>query len=134
MFVHRMTVQLHHTDAFGIIFFANQLVFCHDAFQAFLLEIGVALPPRRPQAGPMLVVVHADSEYTAAMAFGDRLDIAVTVSAIGTTSLTMAFLLRNQHQIVVGSARTVHVTIDAATNLKTPLPPLWRSAFAAHCA
>ena len=132
MFVHSQTVQLHHTDAYGIIFFANQFKFCHDAFQAFLELVGLPLPPTRQQVPSMLVIVHAESDYKAPVHVGDGLRVEVRVQTIGTTSLIMQFTLTNQHGVLVGSTKTVHVCIDTATSGKVPLPEAMRSAFAAH--
>jgi 1,4-dihydroxy-2-naphthoyl-CoA hydrolase len=134
MFSHALTVQLHHTDAYGIIFFANQFKFCHDAFQAFLEHVGLPLPPRRELVREMLVIVHVEADYKAPVQVGDRLRIEVRVQAIGNTSLQMDYRIFNQHGVQVGAARTVHVTIDTATSAKVTVPQAYRVAFAPHAA
>ena len=48
MFRHQTTVLLNHTDCYGIIFFANQPIFCHAAFQAWLLKVGRSQRRKRP--------------------------------------------------------------------------------------
>lgn len=132
MFSYQITVQLHHTDAYGIIFFANQFKFCHDAFQAFLDQVGLPMPPTRPSAGAMMVIVHAESDYKTPVRLGDRLRLDVVIERLGTTSLTERTTITNQHGALVGVVRTVHVTIDAATNAKVPLPESLRAAFQPH--
>lgn len=134
MFSYALTVQLHHTDAYGIIFFANQFKFCHDAFQAFLDQVGLPLPPRRELVPTMLVIVHVEADYKVPVHVGDRLRIEVRVHAIGTTSIQMDYRIFNQHGIQVGGARTVHVTIDTATSAKVVVPEKYRVAFASHVA
>ena len=130
MFAYRLTVQLHHTDAYGIIFFANQLKFCHDTFQAWLEHVGLPLPPTRPTSGGLLVVVHVESDYLAPIQVGDKLTVAYRCERIGTTSVTNAFTFTNQRGVTVGRARTVHVLIDVTTNAKMELPALYREALA----
>jgi acyl-CoA thioesterase FadM len=44
----------------------------------------------------------------------------------------MRFTLTNQHGVLVGTTKTVHVCIDTVTSGKVPLPEAMRSAFAAH--
>lgn len=134
MFTYALTVQLHHTDAYGIIFFANQFKFCHDAFQAFLDHVGLPLPPRRELVPAMLVIVHVEADYKVPVHIGDRLCIEVRVRAIGTTSIQMDYRIFNQNGIQVGGARTVHVTIDTATSAKVVVPDNFRVAFAPHVA
>jgi 1,4-dihydroxy-2-naphthoyl-CoA hydrolase len=132
MFTYQLTVQLHHTDAYGIIFFANQFKFCHDAFQAMLEQVGLPLPPRRLAVPAMLVIVHAECDYHAPVQVGDRLTIEVVTEKLGTTSQIMAYRFTNQHGLDVGHGRTVHVCIDTTTSAKVPLPPAFRAAFAPH--
>lgn len=128
MFVQHTTVQLHHTDAFGIIFFSNQFVLCHSCFQEWLEQVGLQFPPNRQLASELLVIVHAESDYLGPIQLSDRLAIAFTVERIGTTSVTNSFTLTNQHGVIVGRVRTVHVLIDAKTSAKMALPERWRTA------
>ncbi len=132
MFTYLHRIQLHHTDAYSIIFFANQLQFCHDAFQALLAQIGFPLPPTRQDVVTMLVIVHVESDYQVPVHVGDVLTIQVCVKKMGTTSLVMSYILINQHGVQVGTAQTVHVNIDTKTSAKAPLPDKMRQAFQAH--
>jgi len=134
MFIRHETVQLHATDAYGIIFFANQLKFCHNAFQALLEEVGLGMPPTRPAHGTMLVIVHIESDYHAPVHLGDRLTIAVSIAAFGTTSLRVHYRLANQHGQAVGTVTSVHVAIDVESNAKAPLPAALRAALTPHLA
>jgi 1,4-dihydroxy-2-naphthoyl-CoA hydrolase len=132
MFTHLLTIQLHHTDAYGIIFFANQFKFCHDAFQALLEHLGFPLPPSRHDVPAMFVIVHAECDYQVPVHVGDRLTVAVRAEKIGTTSLVMGYRFTNQHGVQVGTGRTVHVFIDTTTSAKVPLSAPVRMAFTAH--
>jgi 1,4-dihydroxy-2-naphthoyl-CoA hydrolase len=132
MFTYRLTIQLHHTDAYGIIFFANQFKFCHDAFQALLEELGFPLPPTRHDVPAMFVIVHAECDYKAPIHVGDKLTIEVFAEKIGTTSLIMGYRFSNQHRVQVGAGRTVHVFIDTTTSAKVPLTERVKKAFTPH--
>ncbi len=134
MFIHRETVQLHDTDAYGIIFFSNQLKFCHNAFQDLLETVGERMPPSRPLSGAMLVIVHVASDYLAPVHLGDRLSIEVAIAAFGTTSMTVHYRLANQDGREVGRVTSVHVAIDVVSNAKAPLPARLRAALAPHLA
>ncbi len=127
MFAYRFGVQLHQTDAYGILFFANQLTFCHDAFQAWLESVGHPMAPERAQAGFVAVVVHAESDYSAPIRVGDKLTIEYRIAAIGTTSFTNAYRFVDPGGREVGRARIVQVTIDPVTAAKMPIPPWLRT-------
>ncbi len=128
MFTRTVTVRLHHTDAYGIIFFANQFKLCHDVFQDWLEEQGLPLPVTRTAVEALAVVIRAESDYAAPIQLGDRLTIAYGVEKIGSTSFVNAFTLTNQAGVLVGKVRTVHVMTDPVTSAKRPLPPAWRTA------
>jgi YbgC/YbaW family acyl-CoA thioester hydrolase len=125
-------VKLHDTDSYGIIFFPNQLRICHDALQELWRCLGHPLRPTRSDMTFLPVVVHAESDYLAPIRLGDELTISIGLAAIGTTSITLDYRLRNQHDAEVGRARTVQVCIDPTTSVKIPVPPLLRAALAAR--
>ncbi len=127
-----MTVQLHHADAYGILFFPNQLRFCHDVFQAWLASVGMPLARNRSLARFVAVVVHAESDYQAPVELGDQLEIRMRCASIGTTSFTHEFIFSNQHGVAVGSARVVMVTIDPDTTRKMPIPGALHEALAGN--
>lgn len=132
MFTQRRTIQLHDTDAYGILFFANQFRFCHDAFQEWLRQQGLPMAPRRERAAFVAVVVRAEADYSAPVELGDDLTVAMAVAALGTTSFTHAFTFTNQRGVMVGRVRIVQVTIDPATAVKMPIPADLRAALAAN--
>lgn len=132
MFAHPQVIQLHHIDAYGILFFAHQLAFCHDCFQAWLAGHGRPLAPTRQEAEYLAVMVHVESDYTAPVRLGDRLTIAYAVAAIGTTSFTNRYRIINQAGVAVGGCRTVQVTVDPRTSQKMPIPPWLRALLIAN--
>lgn len=134
MFHYKTTVLLNHTDCYGIIFFANQPIFCHAAFQAWLEQVGMPLAQDRSSASELMVIVRCESEYQAPVRLGDHLTVAFAVERIGTTSVTNRFVLTNQHGVQVGLVRTVHVLIDARTSAKVALTSTWRTALESNLA
>lgn len=134
MFVHRLTVQLHQTDAYGILFFANQLQFCHDAFQAWLEHHGENLAPTRAEARFVAVVVRAEATYAAPVRLGDRLELRVEASRVGRTAFTNRVTIVNQRGVTVGGATITQVTIDPHSSQKTPIPAFLRALLVANAA
>ena len=130
MFTYQHIVRLHDTDTYGIIFFPNQLRMCHDALQTCWRHLGFPLRARREDMPFLPVVVHAESDYSAPVVVDDIIDIGIRLEAIGRTSFTLGYRLRNQRDLDVGRARTVHVAVDPATAGKIELPATLRSALA----
>ncbi len=122
-------MKLHDTDCYGIIFFANKLRICHDAWQAFLARDGIPLLPDRSHLAVLPVIVHAECDYAAKVVVDDRLRVEVSLERIGTTSFSLRYAIASPRG-ATGSARTVHVCIAAATDVKQPVPARLREALA----
>ena len=63
----------------------------------------------------------AESDYLAPLFVGDKITITITVGKIGKTSFSFNYVIRNGKN-TVGTAKTVHVTVDKKTKKKIPLP------------
>lgn len=126
------TVKLHDTDAAGILFFANQFRIVHDIYEKFLGSIGFPFGELFERKEFFIPIVHAESDYLQMLADGDTVEIELTVSAVGKTSFTLEYKLTNLDGIVVGTAKTVHVTIEAKSKQKIDIPGNLRTGLENH--
>ncbi len=122
MFIYRHTLKLHETDAAGLLFFSHQFTILHDAYEALLEKIGYSFARMLKKTDFFLPIVHAESDYKHPLFVGDRLMIEVRIGQIGTTSFSFLYSVRNEQKKIVGSGKTVHVTINKKTGKKIPLP------------
>jgi len=132
MFITHNQVRMHDTDMAGILYFPRQFRFVHDALEDFSDTSGSPFAHIFHKENFLFVVVHAESNYFIPLHVGDKLEIHVTVAAIGTTSFTMFYQIYNQEKLLTGSAKTVHVTIDSKTRKKIPIPIKFRSHLEKH--
>ena len=131
MFTHKVKIHLHETDAAGRIFFANQFVIVHDAYEQLLEKMGFSFQSMLKGGKYFLPIVHAEADYKAHLFVGDQILITVKVAHIGETSFTFEYTLKRGKELV-GTAKTVHVTVSAKTHKKIPLPPSMRKALEKH--
>jgi len=122
MFTYKTTVKMHDTDAAGIIFFGSQLKMIHDAYEALLESLGFSFAKLLRNFDFFVPIVHAEADYKEPLFVGDRITIAVTLAKIGQTSFIFNFTLRNRKKKIVGTAKTVHVSVDNRTHKKIHLP------------
>ena len=122
MFNYTTTIKLHETDAAGLLFFSNQFKLLHDAYEALLESIGFGFARMLLEKDYFLPIVHAESDYKAPLFVGDKVTITIKITHIGNTSFTFEYVLRDHAQKIVGTGKTVHVTIDKKTREKIPLP------------
>jgi 1,4-dihydroxy-2-naphthoyl-CoA hydrolase len=128
MFIYKTQVRLHDTDAAGIIFFANQFKIIHDAYEHLLEAFGFSFPQMFKGGKYFLPIVHASSDYKAPLHAGDKIMVTITVGHIGKTSFSFEYTIHNAKNILVGTAKTVHVTINPKTRTKVPRPLRVRKA------
>lgn len=132
MFVHSTSVRLHHTDASGRIFFANQFVLAHDAYEAFMASLGESIDGLLRESGVALVIAHAEADYSAAMECGMVLHIEVTIDLVGNRSFTVCCRLLGNAGDLLGCVKTVHVCIDRASGKPVQLPGELRKKLTSH--
>ena len=118
----KLMVRLHDTDAAGILFFANQFVFVHDAYEKLLQLIGLPIASVLHSEQFILPIVHAESQYLKPLTVGDEITIAAQVAKIGETSFVLEYELFGADGELVGKARTVHVAVGKKTQGKIALP------------
>ena len=121
-FVYRTQIRLHDTDAAGILFFAHQFAIVHDAYEQLLEKFGCSFPTMLKKRSFFLPIVHAESDYKAPLFVGDHINISITVGHIGQTSFSFEYVIRNAKKKIVGTAKTVHVTINKKSRRKILLP------------
>ena len=122
MFTYKTRIKLHHTDAAGLLFFANQFTIIHDAYEELLEKFNCSFETMLRKRSYFLPIVHAESDYKAPLFVGDWITIRIKVGHIGTTSFSFEYEIRNAKKILVGTAQTIHVTIHKKTGKKILLP------------
>lgn len=132
MFNHRARIYLHHTDMTGRLFFANQFTLVHEAREHFLESLGFEQEDFLGHPCVTFPVVHAQADFKAVLKTADVVDIAVWIEKIGETSVTFAFTLMKDGDLV-GTSRTVNVAVDKRTGKKIPIPIEWRASFQKGC-
>ena len=130
MFAYKRKIRFQDTDAAGVIFFPNQFCFYQEAFEAFLESIGYDLAMVTRKNRYHLPVVHAEADYNAPLRLGDTIEIQLKIAHIGSSSLTFQANILKQGKIRAGSVKVVHVSVDARTRKKTPLPQNLREKMA----
>jgi 4-hydroxybenzoyl-CoA thioesterase/acyl-CoA thioester hydrolase len=100
-FTTRRRVEFRDTDAAGIVHFSAFLLWMESAEHELLRAVGLRVIDRGPDgidaSWPRVSVA---CDYTAAVRFGDELDVAVVVEKIGRTSVTYGFAFTHAGQAV----------------------------------
>lgn len=128
MFSYRTVIQLHHTDAAGVVFFGHLFVLAHDAYQAYMESIGCGLRGILEHGDYHLPIVHAEADFKAPLQVGDVVNIHVQVERLGESSFTLGYEVQNDAGLTAATVRTVHVALDPRRGAGIPLPQTLRAA------
>ena len=76
-----------------------------------------------------LILVHAACDYKAQVVFGDELEVAVGIAALGRTSFTCEFEIRKVDDgTLVSTGQSVQAVFDYEAERTTPMPLSFRAA------
>lgn len=125
VFISNNRVRVHDTDLAGILYFARQFRFCHDAWEEFIETSGYSFRDIIQLSKHLFVVVHAESDYYNSITAGDPLQVEVRVSHIGNTSFTMAYKIYREGELI-GQAKIAHVCLNFKTRIKETIPDDFR--------
>lgn len=132
MYIAYNKVRMHDTDMAGILYFARQFRFAHDALEDFMESEGLNFDTLFNESHFVFVIVHAEADYMASLSVGDKLEIHLFIERVGTTSFTVSYhIYKGQHELV-GTVKTVHVTLDAFTRQKMEIPADFRAYLQRH--
>jgi 1,4-dihydroxy-2-naphthoyl-CoA hydrolase len=134
-YVHYRIVRFQETDAAGVVYFANVLNFCHEAYEASLQAAGINL--RQFFQGAVVAVPIVEAQVTFAEPFycGDRLRIELLAIQCSPEMFEMTYQLWREPDLDAGEvsvadspgrpaarAHSRHVCIDAQDRRRCPLP------------
>lgn len=131
MFCYLTTIQLGDTDATGVIYFAQQLSLALKATEAFLRPTPFSFRGIVDSIY-LMPVVHAESDYIAALRVDDEVEIQMYLDNIGTSSFSLSFDFFNKTtQTLAGTAKITHVVTLKQTQKSTPIPAELRAILSA---
>lgn len=121
MFRHHTTVRLAHTDAAGLLFFPNQFLLAHEAYEEWLKLAGFSIAQVLRERELLIPIVHCEADFHAPLQVGDQLVVELRCESRGTHSFTLGYTLRRGEE-VVGTTKTVHVCVERKSMGKVPPP------------
>ncbi len=134
-FLYHRVVRFHDTDAAGVVYFANVLVMCHEAYEASLAASDIDLSEFFSRRATAVPIVHASVDFLRPMICGDRLQIRLTPRPCTATEFEIAYqiALESVPDQILGRAITRHVCIDVEQRSRQELSDLmmtWLAAWA----
>jgi 1,4-dihydroxy-2-naphthoyl-CoA hydrolase len=123
-FTHDRTIHFQDTDAAGVVYFANVLAICHEAYEASLMASEIDLKQFFSGSTIALPIVHADINFYQPLYCGDRIQIELLPQQTNESKFEINYQLFRvgDREKALSRASTQHVCIDPMSRKKSPLP------------
>lgn len=135
-FEYQRSIRFPDTDAAGVVFFANTLRICHEAYEESLAAAGIDMASFFSASGTIVPIAKCEADYLRPLRCGDRITVRLSAMRIDVSSFSIQYeILRSGTPAKAAArARTEHVCVDTTNGKRTTLPaPLerWLEANAA---
>lgn len=124
-FLYPRTVRFQETDAAGVVYFANTLAMCHEAYEASLIAAGIEVQQFfRVDAAIAVPIIHAEADYLRPAFCGDRHEIQLTPTLQSDHAFQIQYVIyeANRPERPISKALTRHLCIDPTSRQRQPLP------------
>ncbi|MBE9160563.1 acyl-CoA thioesterase [Nodosilinea sp. LEGE 06152] len=114
-------VRFHETDGAGVVYFANELVICHTAYEASLAAAGIDLGAFFRAEAIAYPIAHASIDYRRPLHCSDRVTIHLAPARLDDSSFEIQYQLKLE-ETLAAQAMTRHVCISVANRRRRSLP------------
>lgn len=122
-FTHTRTIRFQDTDAAGVVYFANVLAICHEAYEESLAASGINLKSFFSDPSVAIPIVHASVDFLRPMFCGDKLLVHSIANYLTNNEFEVSYqIVAAVVDKVVAKAITKHVCINPVSRTRTQLP------------
>jgi 1,4-dihydroxy-2-naphthoyl-CoA hydrolase len=124
-FIYDRTIHFCDTDAAGVVYFANGLSICHEAYEASLAASGIELKSFFRGGAIAVPITHASIDFFKPMFCGDRIVVSLVKTLLSPDSFQIEYQLflapESDEKKAIAKALTKHVCIDSITRKRCNL-------------
>lgn len=121
-FTYKRTIRFQDTDAAGVVYFANVLAICHEAYEASLSLSNINLQLFFRNNDFAIPIVHASVDFLRPMFCGDRILINLSPNQLTPQKFEINYQITTSEKEIISKAITKHICIDTNTRTRKELP------------
>jgi len=124
-FAYSRNIHFRDTDAAGVVFFANCLVLCHEAYEEALAAAGLEISTLFSSNDLLVPIAKSHAEYLRPLRVGDRVRITVQPEPLSANSFALNYEVFRigPPEKLAARVRTEHVCTSPRLRERVPLPP-----------
>lgn len=131
-FNYQRTIYFKDTDAAGVVYFANILSLCHEAYESSLINANIPLKTFFHNPDFAIPLTHSTADFFRPIFCGDRITISLSPQQLSESKFMINYEILSSENIVLAKAITHHVCINPLTRKKINIPSEinhWLSGF-----
>ena len=122
-FTYTRTIYFQDTDAAGVVYFANVLAICHEAYEESLAASSINLKLFFSSQDVAIPIVHASIDFIKPLFCGDKILIYLSPKYLTEHSFEIGYkVILDQTEKLLATAITKHVCIDKLSRSRKELP------------
>ncbi|MBW4638758.1 MAG: acyl-CoA thioesterase [Gloeocapsa sp. UFS-A4-WI-NPMV-4B04] len=122
LFSYQRIIRFQDTDAAGVVYFANVLGMCHEAYEESLAASGINLKTFFSNSDIAIPIVHANVDFFRPMFCGDKISICLVPQQITNEKFEVTYELFGVAKEIYAKAITRHVCINPINRNKEAIP------------
>jgi 1,4-dihydroxy-2-naphthoyl-CoA hydrolase len=116
------TVRLSDTDAAGVVYFANVLHICHEAYEESLVSANINIKSFLNNSTIAIPIISASVNFFRPIFCGDRLSINLKTQQLNNSEFEIYYCVYNSSEQVVAKAQSKHVCINTLDRKRINFP------------
>ena len=121
-FSYQRIIRFQDTDAAGVVYFANVLAMCHEAYEESLAASGINVKTFFSNSDIAIPIVHASVDFFRPMFCGDKISIRLVPQQITNEKFEVTYELFGVAEEIYAKAITRHVCINPVNRNKEAIP------------
>ena len=121
-FSYQRIIRFQDTDAAGVVYFANVLAMCHEAYEESLSASGINLKVFFSNSDIAIPIVHASVDFFRPMFCGDKISIRLVPQQTTNEKFEVTYELFGVAEEIYAKAITRHVCINPISRAKVAIP------------
>lgn len=120
-FTHNRIIRFQDTDAAGVVYFANVLAICHEAYEESLTISNINLQLFFRNNDFAIPIVHASVDFLRPIFCGDRILIDLSPNQLNSQKFEINYQIISPENEILAKAITRHICIDPITRNRKEL-------------
>ena len=117
------TIRFQDTDAAGVVYFAQVLSICHEAYEESLRQTGIDIKAFFSRGAIAVPITHTEADFRRPLMCGDSITIRCIPQQTSPHGFEVRYTVLGESGQVSATASTRHVCIDTTNRQRHPLIP-----------